>query len=68
MRCSISYVQAILHPEAHEDGGFGFTNKELLARQRGVMTDIIKEVTSNSSASDFLSRQITEMRNQPQKQ
>jgi len=37
-------LQAILHPEAHEDGGFGFTNKELLARQRGVMTDIIKEV------------------------
>jgi len=37
-------AEAILHPEAHEDGGFGFTNKELLARQRGVMTDIIKEL------------------------
>lgn len=36
--------QALLHPEAHEEGGFGFTNKELLAKQRGVVTDIIKEV------------------------
>ena len=40
----IACLQALLHPEAHEEGGFGFTNKELLAKQRGVVTDIIKEV------------------------
>lgn len=27
-------AQDELHPDAHEDGGFGFTNKELLASQR----------------------------------
>ncbi len=28
-------VQALLHPDAHEEGGLGFTDKELLERQRG---------------------------------
>lgn len=37
-------LQAILHPEAHDEGGYGFTNKKLLAQQRGVVSDIIKEV------------------------
>ena len=45
MQAHVVKLQAILHPEAHEDGGYGFTNKELVARQRGVMTDIIKEVS-----------------------
>lgn len=27
--------QAMLHQDAHEEGGLGFTNKELLAQQRG---------------------------------
>lgn len=33
-----------LHPEAHEDGGFGFTNRELLASQRAAIMDLVKEV------------------------
>jgi hypothetical protein len=28
-------LQAMLHEDAHEEGGLGFTNRELLASQRG---------------------------------
>lgn len=28
-------LQALLHPDAHEEGGLGFTDRELLERQRG---------------------------------
>lgn len=44
-------MQAILHPDAHEEGGLGFTNKELLAKQRGVITEVIKEVGTQSLTS-----------------
>lgn len=33
-----------LHSEAHEEGGFGFTNRELLASQRAAIMDLVKEV------------------------
>ena len=33
--CLHASAQAMLHEHAHEEGGLGFTNKELLASQRG---------------------------------
>ena len=32
-------LQAMLHEDAHEEGGMGFTNRELLASQRGCVGD-----------------------------
>lgn len=53
IQIGILLPQALLHPEAHEEGGFGFTNKELLAKQRGVVTDIIKEVSPLQQSYDL---------------
>jgi hypothetical protein len=33
-----------MHPDTHEEGGLGFTNKKLLDQQRGAIVDIFKEV------------------------
>ncbi|KAK9792709.1 hypothetical protein WJX73_008944 [Symbiochloris irregularis] len=36
--------EALLHPEAHEEGGIAFTNKELLDQQRGAIMEIVKDM------------------------
>lgn len=36
--------EAMLHEDAHEEGGMGFTNRELLASQRGAIIDIAKDL------------------------
>ncbi|KAK9824358.1 hypothetical protein WJX72_009678 [[Myrmecia] bisecta] len=35
--------EAVLHCDAHPDGGFGFTNRQLLASQRNAVMEVIKE-------------------------
>lgn len=36
--CRVQHPQEVLHPNAHEEGGLAFSNKELLASQRGWAT------------------------------
>ena len=41
---SIPAVQAQLHPDAHEEGGLAFNNKELLEKQRSSILELVKTV------------------------
>ena len=38
-------MQAVLHPEAHEEGGFAFNNKELLDSQRSAIFELVRDVS-----------------------
>lgn len=40
-----------MHPDTHEEGGLGFTNKQLLDQQRAAVLDIFKEVRVKSPSS-----------------
>ena len=42
MHCRV--LQTLLHPDAHEEGGLGFVDKQLLETQRQAILDLIKEV------------------------
>lgn len=41
-------TQTLMHPDTHEEGGLGFTNKQLLDQQRAAVLDIFKEVRLKS--------------------
>jgi hypothetical protein len=41
-KSKIPVLQAMLHDDAHEEGGLGFTNRELLASQRGCVCMVVK--------------------------
>lgn len=36
--------EAMLHPDAHEEGGIAFVNKELLEQQRSAIVELIKDM------------------------
>ena len=37
-------MQAVLHPDAHEEGGLAFNNRELLESQRSAIFELIRDV------------------------
>eukprot|EP00884_Botryococcus_braunii_P015711 jgi/Botrbrau1/2823/Bobra.0125s0032.1 len=39
--------ETLMHPDTHEEGGLGFTNKKLLEQQRAAVVDIFKELGKN---------------------
>lgn len=45
--------EAVLHPDAHEEGGIGFTDRELLERQRGAVVEVVKQLGSNLLTGNF---------------
>ncbi|GAB4822181.1 hypothetical protein N2152v2_009227 [Parachlorella kessleri] len=45
--------EALLHRDAHEEGGLGFTDKELLERQRGAVVEVVKQLGSNLLTGNF---------------
>ena len=42
-------MQALLHEDAHEEGGLAFVNKELLDQQRGAIMELVKEVRARET-------------------
>lgn len=47
-------LQAMLHPDAHEEGGIAFVNKELLEQQRSAIVELIKDVRVRSRSPQLL--------------
>lgn len=45
--------ETMMHVDAHEEGGLGFTNKELLASQRGAIVDVAKELGRKMLTGSF---------------
>ena len=38
-------LQAVLHPDAHEEGGLAFNNRELLESQRSAIYELVRDVS-----------------------